>query len=98
MSDDKNVFINDTLTGKASVKDMEKYIDAWHSLATDVDLLTFLGFSQEEYGRYLTTPGLECYQVVQSIIDKYKAMKDALDVDRSASIDSNSRPIIKTNR
>ena len=69
-------FIEDAVKGKAIAKDIEKYIDMWHELPENIDFYEFMGLTEDEYGDYLTTPGVEGYQVVENIINKNKNMEN----------------------
>lgn len=98
MLDLSKSFIENTIIGHASAEDIESFIDSWHFSRAEKALPEYLGLSEAEYDTFCNAKPSDRYRVVQSIIEKYKAMKDILEPDKSASVDPQSRPIIKTNR
>lgn len=49
-------FMDDALSGRAGVTDIEDYIDAWHDSTGNEELHTFLGFSWDEYRLWVEKP------------------------------------------
>lgn len=49
----KNTFINDCLSGIATIDDIDSYIEYWHTHNTGNTLREFLGLTESEYNEYL---------------------------------------------
>lgn len=65
-----NNFIDDCLAGKASVSDLDDYIEYWHTHETGNTLQEFLGVTEAEYGQWLK---MGDYSFFQSILEQRKA-------------------------
>ena len=49
----KDVFIDDVLSGKASYDDLEDYVDQWHERGgCGVELHEYLGLTLEQYAKW----------------------------------------------
>ena len=46
-------FIQDCLNGKASLTDIDDYIDTWHEQKNDITIYDFLGMSKKEYALFV---------------------------------------------
>lgn len=61
-------FVSEWIAGRAHVSDIDDWVDRWHtSQAYGGSLHAFLGFSREEYGRWLQYP-----QTIYSILEACK--------------------------
>lgn len=49
----KNTFIDDCLSGIATIADIDSYIEYWHTHSTENSLREFLGLTESEYNEYL---------------------------------------------
>ena len=57
MSDGRpNTFIDLCLTGKASINDVDDFVDAWHGGAANAGLRECLGMSEHEYALWINDP------------------------------------------
>ena len=48
-------FINDCINGSAKINDLDDYVEYWHKNNTGVALHDYLGFTDEEYGKWIKT-------------------------------------------
>ncbi|GAB3220221.1 hypothetical protein GCM10027423_51440 [Spirosoma arcticum] len=51
-----NTFFEDWKSGIVQPDQIDDYIDRWHSGNSDLPLAAFLGLTQDQYARWLTTP------------------------------------------
>ena len=56
-------FIQKCLTGDASIKDIDDYIDNWHQRDSDLSLHEFLGMTRNEYHLWVEDPSCLPYIV-----------------------------------
>lgn len=56
MSSRKPGFIGACVNGKASLDEIDDYVEAWHRQPADMELHAFLGMSTEEYGLWVADP------------------------------------------
>jgi len=48
-------FVTDLVSGKATMKDVDDYIDHWHSSNSELSLHEYLGMTQLEYEFFVHT-------------------------------------------
>ncbi|RYE30658.1 MAG: hypothetical protein EOP42_11850 [Sphingobacteriaceae bacterium] len=49
-------FIQDCLSDKATINDIDDYIDIWHTSDNEDELYQFLGMTEDEYSIFVTNP------------------------------------------
>lgn len=65
-------FVEACLAGEASVDELDKYIEWWHTHDTGNELHEFLGISLEDYGCWVKTDDVSFFQ---TILDERKNQK-----------------------
>lgn len=57
MSNDAPTFLQRCLAGEASPSAIDDAVEAWHEGADERDLPAYLGMSDDEYWRWVKSPG-----------------------------------------
>lgn len=86
----KNTFIDDCLSGIATIADIDDYVKYWHTHNTENSLREFLGFTESEYNEYLKSNDA----VLNDFINqrKVESIMNSLD-EQITSFESSERKI-----
>lgn len=60
-------FINSCVNGDLLLDEIDNSIDEWHKHTGDVELYEYLGMSRQEYGAWVTNPGVLPYIVTARV-------------------------------
>jgi hypothetical protein len=97
MSDNRLSFIEQALSGKALIDEIDDFVEAWHSSDDSRSLAEFLGMSDDEYSLWVSNPGYlslilaarhRSIPLRDAVNDNYlPALRSAARSDRAAKLD-----------
>ncbi len=58
MSSRLETFVTLCLNGRATIHDVDDFVDRWHGSESHQPLSEFLGLTQDEYARWITNPSV----------------------------------------